>query len=186
MSTWLYCVCGQPVLKADDDGMFWEETEVVCPRCGIESRVSVDDGYACLSTDETVKDVGQPRCDGSGRECGAEAFVGSPCLWTCDRFNKEKKMKATQYEHRINDCLLIKIEPNGMAEAEDDSDAWEWKLWWYPEPTRTEEPPRTIRFQKGHPSKHELAWGRDADPDKACASALKWARTNVLCEGDEG
>lgn len=101
---WLDCpVCGEEVFESDEDGLFWEDTDDVCPGCGTMCQVRIreaDDydpevdgevfGTAYVETgDEEVMDVGQPKCDGT---CGSvKEFVGTPCRWNCDRAMKALK-----------------------------------------------------------------------------------------------
>jgi hypothetical protein len=84
--------CGADLFEADADGLFYEDTEATCQECGTICRVTVEGdsdldeehpGYAGVTTDESVEDIGQPACNGS---CGAVGeFVGTPCLWNCER-----------------------------------------------------------------------------------------------------
>lgn len=54
---WLDCVCGEPVFKIGEDGLFWDETKARCPECGCMCYVRVSDDYsdctvASCDTDE--------------------------------------------------------------------------------------------------------------------------------------
>jgi hypothetical protein len=89
MTATLECpICGQDIFESDDDGLFYEDDTATCQECGTICRVTVEadsseeePGYAGVTTDESVEDIGQPACDGS---CGAVAeFVGQPCRWDC-------------------------------------------------------------------------------------------------------
>ena len=83
------CHCGIQILEPDADGQYWEDTCALCPGCGCESHVIVDEHYdppsAGVSTDDDTIDVQQPQCDGS---CGASrrwVDEGHRCRLYCDR-----------------------------------------------------------------------------------------------------
>ncbi len=82
--------CTTPVFVVHKDGMFYEDEEAICQRCGLKCRVAVefesseeDPRHAWVSSNDEIEDIGQPKCDGS---CGAvKEFVGTPCQWNCPR-----------------------------------------------------------------------------------------------------
>jgi hypothetical protein len=50
------CHCGIEVIESDADGQYWDGTCAICPECGCESRVIVDEHddppSAGVSTDD--------------------------------------------------------------------------------------------------------------------------------------
>lgn len=83
--------CGGDVFESDEDGMFWEDMEGMCPTCGMLCTVGVDDGRACVRSSDTYEDRGQPRCTGA---CSipsvAAEFIGRPCAWNCEHTKAAK------------------------------------------------------------------------------------------------
>lgn len=80
--------CGAVVFQADDDGLFYEDDETVCPDCATICMVGIDYDHNLVYVveDGHCADVGQMKCDGS---CGAPAeFVGEPGnTYDCERCN---------------------------------------------------------------------------------------------------
>lgn len=95
----LECDCGTIVFTGD---VFYEGESAVCPSCGAECTISVDEsvtvgeydgeplGRASVHCGETF-DVSQQNCDGS---CGAvQNYVaeGHRCTMECDRITPEQR-----------------------------------------------------------------------------------------------
>ena len=110
------CHCGIEVIEPDADGQYWEGTCAICPECGCESHVIVDEGYdpprASVSTDDDAIDVGQPQCDGS---CGASrrwVDEGHRCQLNCDRVDAgvrdlvRARIRAGASESEIQDAVI--------------------------------------------------------------------------------
>lgn len=77
--------CGaDPLFTSDEDGLFYEDTDAVCPECAALCVIGVDDDRAYVRYDGEHADVGQPKCNGS---CGAIAeYIGQPGdTYDCER-----------------------------------------------------------------------------------------------------
>lgn len=69
--------CGAVVFEPDEDGLFYQDQDGVCPDCARICQVEIEEnGRAWVSDHGIHADVGQAVCDGS---CGViEEFVGTP------------------------------------------------------------------------------------------------------------
>ena len=92
------CHCGIPVLPPNADGQYWEGASAICPECGCESTVSVDDlqepATAESSTNDDPIEFGQCQCDGT---CGAVArwvAEGHRCRLNCSRIPDDVRQRV--------------------------------------------------------------------------------------------
>lgn len=103
----LECDCGCPVFD-DRDNLYWEGESAICPSCGRECVISVDEGDVCgeydgeplgrayVSVSEDAIDVGQPQCDGTGGCHAVEKWIseGHRCRFDCKRVTEKQRQRA--------------------------------------------------------------------------------------------